>query len=227
MDADLLRTAATMAVDYAASVDDRAVVPAAAALESLAAFDEPLPEHGIAAMDTLRLLDATGSPATVASTGARYFGFVTGATYPVALASSWLLSAWDQNAALPVMSPVVARVHDVVAGWLVDLLQLPEDTGVAFVTGATVANAAGLAAGRDAVLAQLGWDAQADGLFGAPAFDVVVGAGRTRRCRSRSDWSGWAASVSSSSRRTSRAGCAPISSPISPGRCSCAPRRGR
>ena len=74
------------------------------------------------------------------------------------------------------MSPVVARVHDVVAGWLVDLLRLPEDTGVAFVTGATVANAAGLAAGRDAVLAQLGWDAQADGLFGAPAFDVVVGA---------------------------------------------------
>ena len=73
------------------------------------------------------------------------------------------------------MSPVVATVHDVVAGWLVDLLQLPEDTGVAFVTGATVANAAGLAAGRDAVLAQLGWDAQADGLFGAPAFDVVVG----------------------------------------------------
>ncbi len=176
MDAELLRTAATMAVDYAASVDDRAVVPAAAALESLAAFDEPLPEHGIAAMDTLRLLDATGSPATVASTGARYFGFVTGATYPVALASSWLLSAWDQNAALPVMSPVVARVHDVVARWLVDLLQLPDDTGVAFVTGATVANAAGLAAGRDAVLAQLGWDAQADGLFGAPAFDVVVGA---------------------------------------------------
>ncbi len=123
----------------------------------------------------MRLLDTAGSPATVASTGARYFGFVTGATYPVALASSWLSSAWDQNAALPVMSPVVATLHDVVAGWLVDLLRLPAGTGVAFVTGATVANAAGLAAGRDAVLAQLGWDAQADGLFGAPAFDVVVG----------------------------------------------------
>ena len=41
--------------------------------------------------------------------------------------------------------------------------------------GATVANAACLAAARDALLARLGWDAQADGLFGAPPFPVVIG----------------------------------------------------
>jgi glutamate/tyrosine decarboxylase-like PLP-dependent enzyme len=175
MDDDLLRAAAAMAVEYAASVDSRRATPEAHALEGLAAFDEPLPDGGADARATLQLLDAAGSPATMASTGAHYFGFVTGATYPVALGSSWLVSAWDQNAALPVMSPVAAALHDVVARWLVDLLRLPAGTGVAFVTGATVANASCLAAARDAILAGMGWDVQRDGLFGAPAFDVVVG----------------------------------------------------
>ncbi|WP_024288278.1 pyridoxal-dependent decarboxylase [Cellulomonas sp. KRMCY2] len=171
----VLRTAAAIALDYAGSVDDRRVTPDQDALAALAAFHEPLPDIGADAEDTLRLLHAVGSPATVASTGRHYFGFVTGATYPVALGTSWLASAWDQNAALPVMSPVAATLHDVVRGWLVDLLRLPAGTAVAFVTGATVANAACLASARDALLGRLGWDAQADGLFGAPPFDVVIG----------------------------------------------------
>lgn len=172
---DVLRAATSLALEYARSIDDRRVAPDAAALAGLGAFDEPLPESGTDALQTLRKLHAVGSPATVATTGRRYFGFVNGAIYPVALGSSWLASSWDQNAALPIMSPVAAKLHDVVRGWLVDVLRLPAETGVAFVSGATVANASCLAAARDALLAQLGWDAQADGLFGAPAFDVVVG----------------------------------------------------
>ena len=174
-DGAVLRAAAEMAVEYAMAVDDRRVAPDPDSLASLAALDEPLPTDGADALATIRLLHAVGSHATVATTGARYFGFVNGATYPVALGSSWLVSSWDQNTGLPVMSPVAAKLHEVVRGWLVDLLHLPTDTGVAFVTGATVANASCLAAGRDALLAELGWDAQADGLFGAPELDVVIG----------------------------------------------------
>src|SRR5262249_52855780 len=136
---------------------------------------EPLTDAGADPADTLRLLEEFGSPATVASAGRRYFGFVNGATEPVALATAWLASAWDQNAALPMMSPVSAKLYDVASRWLVDILRLPADTGVAFVSGATVANASCLAAARDALLAQMGWDAQADGLFGAPGFPIVVG----------------------------------------------------
>ena len=171
----LLRAASAMAVGYADTVDGRRVAPDPAAVAALAAFDEPLPETGLDPLATLRLLDEVGGPATVASTGARYFGFVTGGSHPVAQGAAALTAAWDQNAALPVMSPVAARVYDVVAGWLVDLLGLPAGTRPVFVSGATVANAACLAAGRDAVLAGLGWDVQSDGLFGAPPIEVVVG----------------------------------------------------
>jgi len=91
------------------------------------------------------------------------------------VASAWLATAWDQDVALPVMSPVAARLHDVVTTWLADLLGLPAGTAAAFVSGASMANTTALAAARDHQLAQAGWDVQADGLFGAPGLTVVIG----------------------------------------------------
>jgi glutamate/tyrosine decarboxylase-like PLP-dependent enzyme len=172
---DLLRSAADLSLDYVTTVDQRRVSPDQAAVAALAGFDEPLPDDGADAMDTLRLLAELGGPATMASTGPNYYGFVNGATYPVALAGSWLTSSWDQNTALPVMSPVAAKLRDVVQGWLVDLLALPAGTGVAFVSGDTMANVACLAAARDQLLHDLGWDVQSEGLIGAPDLAVVVG----------------------------------------------------
>ena len=171
----LLAGAAARAGQYLASVDERPVAPDGAALAGLARFDEPLPEVTGDPAATLALLDEAGSPATVASAGGRYFGFVIGGSYPVAVGASWLATAWDQNAALPVMSPVAARLHEVVTGWLVELLGLPAGSGAVFVTGASMANTAALAAARDHQLARVGWDVQADGLFGAPELTVVVG----------------------------------------------------
>jgi glutamate/tyrosine decarboxylase-like PLP-dependent enzyme len=175
MTSDALQSAAAAAIAYVRSVDARRVFPDAADIAALAAFDEPLPEDGTDVAETLGLLDRVGGPATVASTGSSYFGFVTGGTHPAALGAAWLADAWDQNAALPVMSPVAAKVGEVVRGWLVDVLGLPEGTLASFVTGATVANASCLAAARDSLLASQGWDVPNDGLFGAPPLDVVVG----------------------------------------------------
>ncbi len=172
---DALREAALSAVDYAASVPGRRVFPDDAALVGLSAFDEPLPAGPSDPAETLRLLHEAGSPATVASNGADYYGFVTGGTYPAALGAAWLTSAWDQNAALPVMSPVAAHLHGVVRGWVTELLGLPHATEVSFVTGATMANATALAVARDTLLAHDGWDVQSRGLFGAPEIAVVVG----------------------------------------------------
>ena len=124
---------------------------------------------------TLALLDDAGSAATVASAGGRYFGFVIGGSLPVAVAAAWLATAWDQDVALPVMSPVGARLHEVVTAWLADLLGLPAGTASVFVSGASMANTTALAAARDYQLARAGWDVQADGLFGAPELTVVIG----------------------------------------------------
>jgi glutamate/tyrosine decarboxylase-like PLP-dependent enzyme len=174
-DADLLRTAADHAIAYAADIDARPPTPTADAVAALAAFDEPLPDGPTDPAAAIDLLERIGGPATMGTTGANYFGFVNGATYPVALGASFLVSAWDQNAALPVMSPVAAAVYDVAQRWVLDVLRLPAETDVAFVTGATVANASCLAAARDALLDEAGWDVQRDGLFGAPPIHVIVG----------------------------------------------------
>ena len=173
---DGLRDAADAALDYVATVTRRAVFPGAAALDGLRAFDEELPAGPSDPAESLRLLHEHGSPATVASSGPDYYGFVTGGTHPAALGAAWLTSAWDQNAALPVMSPVAAHLHGVVRRWVVELLGLPVPTELAFVTGATMANATALAVARDTLLGRAGWDVQARGLLGAPELSVVVGA---------------------------------------------------
>ena len=174
-DLELIRAAADHAIAYTAGIDERHPTPTSDTLGALAEFDEPLPEDPTDPASTIDLLQRVGGPATMGSTGQNYFGFVNGATYPVALGASFLVNTWDQNAALPVMSPVSAAIYDVARRWTLDVLRLPRDSDVAFVTGATVANASCLAAARDALLAEHGWDVQRDGLFGAPEIQVVIG----------------------------------------------------
>ncbi|MGB9435821.1 MAG: aminotransferase class V-fold PLP-dependent enzyme, partial [Candidatus Acidiferrum sp.] len=112
---------------------------------------------------------------SVATTGGRYFGFVIGGVLPAALAASRLVSTWDQNAVFRVMSPTVAEIEDVVLQWVREILGVPEDCGGGIVTCATAANFAALAAARHALLAREGWNVADDGMFGAPAVEVVVG----------------------------------------------------
>jgi glutamate/tyrosine decarboxylase-like PLP-dependent enzyme len=172
---DLLLDAAQRAGRYLDGLDQRPVRPAAAAIDHLADLGGPLPDGPTDPGAVLGLLDEMGSPATVASAGGRYFGFVIGGSLPAALAANWLAGAWDQNAYAVVMSPVAAALEEIALGWLVDVLALPKGTGGAFVTGATMANFAALAAARHAVLAQCGWNVEEEGLFGAPPVTVVVG----------------------------------------------------
>jgi glutamate/tyrosine decarboxylase-like PLP-dependent enzyme len=173
---DLLEDAARRAMAYLEGLDRRSVAPAASAIAALDAFDQPFPERGTAPLETIALLDRLVSPATMATAGPRFFGFVIGGAMPVTVAANWLATAWDQNAALSSVTPGVARLEEVSLRWLRELFGLPSAAGGGFVTGATVANFTALAAARHAVLARAGWNVEADGLFGAPPITIIVGA---------------------------------------------------
>jgi glutamate/tyrosine decarboxylase-like PLP-dependent enzyme len=171
----LLTDAATRAARYAARIGDRRVAPRPEDIARLEALGGPLPQGRSDPTDVLALLDDIGSPATVASTGGRYFGFVVGGTVPAALAAAWLAGAWDQNGAMRVMSPVAARIEEIALGWVLELLGLPATCGGGFVTGTTAANFSALAAARGALLSRSGWDVEERGLFDAPPIRVIVG----------------------------------------------------
>jgi glutamate/tyrosine decarboxylase-like PLP-dependent enzyme len=121
------------------------------------------------------LLTASAEPGLMAMPSGRFFGWVVGGTMPAGLAADWLVSAWDQNAALRYATPAVAAIEEVAGRWLLELLGLPAGADVGFVTGATMANFTGLGAARYAVLDRAGWDVHRDGLNGAPRVHVLVG----------------------------------------------------
>ncbi len=148
-DKALFEQAAACAIEYMEGVRERPVTPAGGAIEGLSVFDEALQDVPCDAAEIVRLLATYGSPATVATTGGRYFGFVNGAAIPAAVASKWLSDAWDQNAGLYVMSPIAAQLEAISERWLVDLFGLPEGTVMGLVGGTSVATLAGIVAGRN------------------------------------------------------------------------------
>jgi glutamate/tyrosine decarboxylase-like PLP-dependent enzyme len=172
---ELFDDAAARASRYWQGLDERRVSPAPEALARLSELDEPFPADQSDPRAVLALLDEIGSPATLATAGPRFFGFVIGGALPATVAASWLASAWDQNAGLRLASPIDAKLEEVALGWMVEALALPAGTGAGFVTGATTANFTALLAARHAVLEKVGWNVESDGLFGAPSVTVVVG----------------------------------------------------
>jgi glutamate/tyrosine decarboxylase-like PLP-dependent enzyme len=175
--APLLEAAAGLAARYLEALPSRPVGAAPAAVARLReALAVPLPEKGRAPLAVLEELDALGSPATVATAGPRYFGFVTGGALPATVGAGMLALAWDQNAFSTTSSPAGALLEEAALRWLADLLGLPFGCGGSLVTGATLANVSALAAARHALLAREGWDVESQGLAGSPPLRVVVGA---------------------------------------------------
>jgi len=171
----LLEQAKKYAFDYFDRVCEMDAVPAKENRLLLSAFDEAVPDGPHSPEETLALLQDAGQPNLSAQGGGRYFGFVNGGILPVSLAARWMADAWDQNAALSVMSPLAAKLEEVCERWLVDLLGFPEGTAAGFVSGSSTATLCALAVARDALLLRQGWDVRARGLYGAPVIRVVLG----------------------------------------------------
>jgi glutamate/tyrosine decarboxylase-like PLP-dependent enzyme len=168
-----LKSAAALAISYLADLDKGAVGAPADAAALRARIAKPLSRYGLAPEEVIRQLaaDVDGGLHSVAS--ARFFAWVIGGSLPAALAADWLTSAWDQNAHTYGTGPAAAITEEVVGGWLKEILGIPSQASFALVTGCQMAHFTCLAAARHALLAQRAWDAEANGLSGAPAIRVM------------------------------------------------------
>ena len=172
---ELFRQAADHAGDFLETLDARPVREQAEMEDLYAALGGPLPEQGLDDQALLDSLVTAADPGLVASQSGRYFGFVVGGSLPAATAAEWMASVWDVNAGGWVLGPSAMVVEEVARGWLAELFGLPAGVSAGFVTGCQMAHFTALAAARQHVLAQRGWDVLADGLTGAPRIRVVVG----------------------------------------------------
>src|SRR3954469_4342787 len=175
---ELLHQTADYASDFLATLDERPIRAEATVDELFESLGGPLPEDGMDPRAVVASLVEDAQPGIVGTPSGRYFGFVIGGAVPAAIAADWLTSAWDQNAGLYVGGPSAAVVEEVCRRWLAELLGLPADVSVAFVTGCQMAHVTALAAARHHVLAQAGVDLARDGLAAAPPIRVVAGAKR-------------------------------------------------
>jgi glutamate/tyrosine decarboxylase-like PLP-dependent enzyme len=172
---DLLKDAASRAARYLHEINDRPVAPREEAVEALSALKIPFPDEPCDPALVLAQMDEIGSPATVATTGGRYFGYVIGGVLPISLAAGWLSTTWDQNGIFKKLSPAGVALEEAAEAWMLEALGLPQKSTVSFVTGATMANFACLMAARRKVLLDAGWDVAEKGLSGAPRIKVIMG----------------------------------------------------
>jgi glutamate/tyrosine decarboxylase-like PLP-dependent enzyme len=171
----LLRQTADLAADFLESLRERPVFPQASVDELGTALRVPLSEQPMDPAQVVDELVAAAEPGLVAMPSGRYFGFVIGGGLPAALAADWLTSTWDQNAGLYVGGPSASVVEQVVHEWVCELLGLPPDSSIGFVTGTQMGSVTALAAARFRVLERAGWDVSRDGLAGGPRVRVLVG----------------------------------------------------
>jgi glutamate/tyrosine decarboxylase-like PLP-dependent enzyme len=176
MDAELLRRTAEIAAEYLASLPERPVRADASLDELRSALRVALADGSQPALQVVEELVAAAGPGLVGTQSPRYFGFVIGGGLDAAIAADWLTSVWDQNGGGYPVGPSAAVAEEVACEWLLDLLGLPKDAGVGLTTGCQMAHFTCLAAARHRVLADAGWDVEADGLFGAPPIRLLVGA---------------------------------------------------
>lgn len=174
----LFERAAHVAARHRSGLPVTRVAPAVDAATLRLEVDAVLRDAPTPAGEVLDELVRAFTPGLAATPGPRFFGFVIGGALPSATAADMVAVGWDQCAFNATLSPAAAVAEEVAGGWLKELMGLPADASVGFVTGAQGANTVCLATARQHVLAAVGWDVGRDGLGGAPAVRVVASAER-------------------------------------------------
>jgi glutamate/tyrosine decarboxylase-like PLP-dependent enzyme len=171
---EIFERARSYAYEYIDGIEKMDIFPSESSLEDMNSFDEILPKESVSAKEIIEQLHEFGSPATIAQTGGRYFGFVNGGAVPVSLGVKWLSDVWDQCGGLYLTSPINAKLEAVCENWLKKIFNLPEQTIAGFVSGTSMANLCGLSAARFHLLKKMDWDINENGLNGAPELRIIA-----------------------------------------------------
>lgn len=174
-DHEALRRAFQHSIDYIDSLDDRPVASTVGLEELRRRLGKDLGEEGVPPEDVIDELVADVEGGLLTSGGGRFFAWAIGGALPAALAADWLTSAWDQNSVIWGTSPALSVMEEVVGDWLTDVLRLPRDASFALVTGCQAAHVTALAAARQKLLQDCGYDVGARGLYGAPRVRIHTG----------------------------------------------------
>ena len=171
---EIFEQARSYAYEYIDGIEKMDVFPSESSLENMNSFDETLPKESVSSKEIIKQLHEFGSPATIAQTGGRYFGFVNGGAVPVSLGVKWLSDIWDQCGGLYLTSPINAKLETICENWLKEIFNLPKETIAGFVSGTSMANLCGLSAARFHLLKKLDWDINENGLNGAPELRIIA-----------------------------------------------------
>jgi glutamate/tyrosine decarboxylase-like PLP-dependent enzyme len=174
-EAGAFETAYRAALAYRQTLPDRPARPAIGLDEAVPRFRKALPEDGVSAQEVIAQIVRDADEGLHQMAAPTFFGYVLGASHPVGVAADFLVSAWGQNAGSAYETPSITGMERAVCDWVIGLLALPRESGAGIVTGGTVANMVGVMAGRHALLAAHGWNVEEKGLFGAPAFPILIG----------------------------------------------------
>lgn len=170
---EALDVAFAHAISHLEHLDESSVAATRDAATLRAQINKPLAQEGMPAQQVVEALVRDVEGGLLGSAGGRFFGWVIGGALPAPLATDWLISAWQQNAALYACSPAAAVVEETVGAWLKDILGLPQQASFALVTGCQMAHVTCLAAARHALLSKIGWDVESQGLYGAPPIRIL------------------------------------------------------
>jgi len=165
-------------------LDHRVALPPGSE-EVLQELEEPLSESGAGMRKALQRLLSLNVRAGANTGGPKCFHFVIGGSTPAALGADLLATACETLTYTWVTSPLGVMMELRALSWLRELFGLPEAWPGVMVTGATMANFVGLAAGRQWWGEQLGFDVSETGLSGKPQMPVLTSGfvhAATRKC---------------------------------------------
>ncbi len=170
---NLIKQLQSALADAIRGMDERPALTTGAEA-ALKVLEEPLPETGCGARQSIEKLLELNARAAANTGGPKCFHFIIGGNTPAAMAADLLATAYETVTYTWDVSPVGVQMELQALDWLKELFGLPASMSGIMVTGATMANFVGLVSARQWWGEQHGFDVSETGMAGKPQMPVLT-----------------------------------------------------